>query len=67
MGEPEHSFRIRIEFNSKTYALLQKETVKEGGDEGAAVKIAIERGMERYWTHWFDELAASYELLKKTI
>jgi len=57
--------RMRIDVDAKTYTLLQKAVVKTGCEEGIAIQTAVETGMERYWSHWFDELATHFELLKK--
>ena len=64
MSERSRTFRLRIDVDTKIYALLQK-VVGKTGYEDTAIQTAIERGMERYWDHWFDEQATHFELEKK--
>jgi hypothetical protein len=56
---------LKIGVGTETYSSLQKLAVDPSMNEGSAVQTAIERGMERYWSHWFDITATEYERLKK--
>jgi len=57
--------QLRIKIGKGTYSLLQELAKDSALDEGLAIQTAIERGMERYWSHWFAITAAEYERLKK--
>ncbi len=57
--------RLNVRVGMETYSLLQNHVDGSASNEGLAVQAAIERGMERYWSHWFDITAKEYERLRK--
>lgn len=56
---------LKVRVGMETYSLLQRHVEDSTSDEASAVKAAIERGMERYWSHWFEITASDYERLRK--
>lgn len=56
---------MKIKVGKEAYSLLQKLGKDSTLGEEQATQAAIERGMERYWSHWFAITAADYERLKK--
>ena len=56
---------MNIKVGMGTYSLLRNRADGSASNEELAVQAAIERGMERYWSHWFDITAKEYERLRK--
>lgn len=57
--------RVKVDVSAETYSALRKAGGKEGRDEAEVLRLAIERGIDRFWLHWFDEMAKDFEHLKK--
>ncbi|MCL4355572.1 MAG: hypothetical protein JRN21_10540 [Nitrososphaerota archaeon] len=57
--------RLDVRIGKETYSLLQNLANGSAQVECSAVQAAIERGMKRYWAHWFDIAATEYERLRK--
>jgi hypothetical protein len=65
MGKQDDIVKLHITIDLGINLILERTASKLGIDEGTAIKVAIERGMERYWSRWFDEMAADLEVLKE--
>ena len=56
---------LKVAIKLADYSSLQVSSEKLDGDESAAVQAAIERGMKRWWLHWFGEIAEAHNRLKE--
>jgi len=56
--------RLKVIVSAKTYSTLCSPT-SGSSTETAAVHAAIEKGMNRYWSHWFEIAATENERLKR--